>query len=426
MDKAVANPRFIFITDYLRETVTDSAIVSWLEQFEKKGQIFDIVMPCTIVPYIKEKHLQNTKIAEAQKKISGKFYRIPVLKFGQILLCLSLLWLFRKEIVSGRTIVAVKRGPTYLSAFKLLKAVYPKLYIILDLRGAGAEEFILSRSKQPFVLSYRPLKLCKNILLKSDYLSRWLYQKKLAEELNFIKLSDHTLCVSRKLKDYVLDKGKTIEPEKITVIPGSASVESFFFNETVRNNVREKLKITKKFVFVYSGRLDKAWQMPDFIFNIFSKLVSKNPNFFLLCLTPNKNLAHKYATAHNIPEENIWADYVKYAEINNYLCAGDAGLLFREDTPTNNVASPTKFAEYCMAGLPVVISNGVGDFSDFVKVNNIGLIVNNESNNLINEIENKIVNSTFDKSRIAEIGKCNFSKESNVDLFLKIYAKYCQ
>jgi glycosyltransferase involved in cell wall biosynthesis len=283
---------------------------------------------------------------------------------------------------------------------------------------------MLTNSKQRFFLSYRPLTLCKNILMKSDYFSKWFYKKKLAEELNFIKLSDQALCVSEKLKEYFLCKNKNINPEKISVIPGSASIESFFINETTRTKIREKLKINEKFVFIYSGRLDKPWQMPDFIFDIFSKLVSNNPNLFLLCLTPNKNLAYKYARKYNIPENNIWADYVKYVDINDYLCAGDAGLLFRENTPTNNVASPTKFAEYCMAGLPVVISEGVGDFSDFARDMNLGLVVNNQSSELINQIESTIVNSNFNKNNIAKIGKDNFSKEGNVGLFLNIFHSY--
>ena len=50
-----------------------------------------------------------------------------------------------------------------------------------------------------------------------------------------------------------------------------------------------------------------------------------------------------------------------YHEVNSYLNAADAGFLLREQSPLNEVASPTKFAEYCLTGLPVIMQNTVKD-----------------------------------------------------------------
>jgi hypothetical protein len=50
--------------------------------------------------------------------------------------------------------------------------------------------------------------------------------------------------------------------------------------------------------------------------------------------------------------------------------------MIREDTITNRVASPTKFAEYLAAGLPVLISAHIGDFSTTVRANDLGLVWN--------------------------------------------------
>ena len=50
-----------------------------------------------------------------------------------------------------------------------------------------------------------------------------------------------------------------------------------------------------------------------------------------------------------------------YHEVNSYLNAADAGFLLREQNPLNEVASPTKFAEYCLTGLPVIMQNTVKD-----------------------------------------------------------------
>ena len=43
--------------------------------------------------------------------------------------------------------------------------------------------------------------------------------------------------------------------------------------------------------------------------------------------------------------------------MNDYLNAADFGFLLRDDTPVNRVAFPTKFAEYALAGLRVILKD---------------------------------------------------------------------
>ena len=42
-------------------------------------------------------------------------------------------------------------------------------------------------------------------------------------------------------------------------------------------------------------------------------------------------------------------------------------------------SSPLKFAEYLSAGLPVLISQGVGDTEETVKQNNVGIVIKNKN-----------------------------------------------
>jgi hypothetical protein len=52
-----------------------------------------------------------------------------------------------------------------------------------------------------------------------------------------------------------------------------------------------------------------------------------------------------------------------HARVVEHLCAADVGLLLRERHAMNEVAAPGKFAEYVLSGLPLVITEGIGDFS---------------------------------------------------------------
>ncbi len=62
---------------------------------------------------------------------------------------------------------------------------------------------------------------------------------------------------------------------------------------------------------------------------------------------------------------------VEHDEVNAYLNAADAAFMLRHRNTTNCVASPTKFAEYCMAGLPVVMSDAVqGAFANATRFGN--------------------------------------------------------
>jgi len=67
--------------------------------------------------------------------------------------------------------------------------------------------------------------------------------------------------------------------------------------------------------------------------------------------------------------------WLEHREVLHYLSRADYGILLREGSVTNRVASPTKFAEYLYAGLGVLISEKLGDFTEFVEVNKCGFVI---------------------------------------------------
>lgn len=51
----------------------------------------------------------------------------------------------------------------------------------------------------------------------------------------------------------------------------------------------------------------------------------------------------------------------------DYLCAADVGLLLREKHLMNEVASPGKFAEYALSGLPIIMTSSAGEWTEYVR-----------------------------------------------------------
>ncbi len=99
--------------------------------------------------------------------------------------------------------------------------------------------------------------------------------------------------------------------------------------------------------------------------------------------------------------------WVSHQEVRSYLLACDHGLLLRDDYVTNHVASPTKFAEYLSAGLSVIISDGVGDFSAMVLEEDLGMVL--KSGDRL-EVDKP---SAEDRKRLADLAADRFTKEAH-------------
>ena len=126
----------------------------------------------------------------------------------------------------------------------------------------------------------------------------------------------------------------------------------------------------------------------------------------------NKSLQIKFP-------ERVLIKWVKHRDVINYLAACDYGILLREQSYTNKVASPTKFAEYLFAGLQVLISKDLGDFSEFVKLNHCGIILSEEKG--LEHPLNKT--STSQKEYCHILAQNNFTKDAKASSVDKIREK---
>jgi len=102
-------------------------------------------------------------------------------------------------------------------------------------------------------------------------------------------------------------------------------------------------------------------------------------------------------------------------EVGVYLAACDYGWLVRENSVTNRVASPVKCAEYLAAGLVLIVSNELGDYSNYVLKNKAGFIWNNEVS-----IDFLPKPTLEQKNRMVELSKNDFMKENYREQYYKI------
>lgn len=217
-------------------------------------------------------------------------------------------------------------------------------------------------------------------------------------EKSALELADGFIAVSNKLKDYWKKELKIELTKDVFVIPC-----------TLTSKVNEKHPVESKTIeqdkvrVVYAGGTG-PWQSFEKVTALFERALKEQENVHLLFLTKEHEAINKLKTKFDDRVERKW---LKHEEVGSFLATCDYGILIREDNWTNRVASPVKFAEYLNAGLKVLISQELGDFSSMVKKENIGLLVHDEIP-LLEKVEE------VEKERIKEFCSQNFFKETAV------------
>lgn len=190
-----------------------------------------------------------------------------------------------------------------------------------------------------------------------------------------VNICDYRIAVSKQLVNYWA-LNYQYKPGNEVVIP--CTLDNKFFSETnfslssQTESIKREMGINEDdIVFVYSGST-APWQSFELLEAILSPLMDNDNRVKILFLSKvNKNnsrFKEKY-------KGRVFIKWLNHKDVLSYLHCCDYGILLREQSDTNKVASPVKFAEYLYAGLPVLITENLGDFSEFVKINNCGKVI---------------------------------------------------
>ncbi len=125
---------------------------------------------------------------------------------------------------------------------------------------------------------------------------------------------------------------------------------------------------------VYSGGTG-PWQSFEKVVDLLDDLMKRQSNVEAVFLTKENEVLGSFLKKYPARSSRKW---VKHEEVAAIINQCDYGILLRENNITNKVASPVKFAEYLNAGLKVLISPNIGDFSEFAAQNDCGIIVDDQ------------------------------------------------
>ncbi len=266
---------------------------------------------------------------------------------------------------------------------------------IYDVRGALGEEVLLRRNNT--ILSY----LTKKIE-------------------NFeIEHTDKVATVSQNLAEYIQ---KETGRKDVTVIPSIFDETMMSFNEMSRVALRQQFRIRdNEYLICYSGGLSK-WQRVSDIIDLLQQCMTIEPRIKTLFLTREKSSLETLLYTKSFPASQYIIEECPHEKINQYLSAADAGIIMREDTLVNNVASPIKVAEYLGCGLPVILTKGIGDYSQTLSGAGVGLLLDTSSN-MAQQIVNFLHGQNFSTLRNKAIAYAHshLTMSSNLHHYEKLY-----
>lgn len=228
--------------------------------------------------------------------------------------------------------------------------------------------------------------------------------------------SDVCLFVSHALKQLASSIG---EIRDHYIIPSTGLSQYFFYDKNIREKRRKELNVSGKFVVGYSGSI-ASWQRVDKVIEVFEMVRSINHNAVLVVFT--KEIEEFKKQFNRYTDSEVVLRSLKNNELGEYIQCFDMGVLLRDKLILNKVASPTKFAEYLLCGVPSLVSAGIGDLEQIISEQNAGICIQDidDQSGLQNGVK-RFLNKKFDREEIAKYGKSDWCREAYLDVYKKIF-----
>lgn len=190
-------------------------------------------------------------------------------------------------------------------------------------------------------------------------------------ERTVLEGADFVLFVSHAMQTHFMAKYGLLKPSMV--------VPCCIRRQALRKNIAGEAPLSipsGRPVLGYVGTM-VAWQCRDEMFALFGALHRRHPDVFFLILTPSpdQKVSHDLLHRNGIPETDALVAELPFDQVPAALARMNAGVMLRKTSPVNRAASPTKFGEMIAAGVPVVATDGIGDYSDALREHGFGVVV---------------------------------------------------
>jgi glycosyltransferase involved in cell wall biosynthesis len=225
--------------------------------------------------------------------------------------------------------------------------------LIFDIRGFLAEEYVDSGNWRAGGLLFRLTKAAE----------RWL-----------LRAADGFVVVTESARETLFPEGAGGRP--VEVIPCCVDQERFATAASWdRDAVRQDLGVTSRLVFVYVGALGGYYLIRETV-ELLAVAREQDASVYALVLTQASPAAISAGlTRAGFSNDDFRVMQVAPEDVPKYLRAADVALSLIRRSYARRSMSPTKFAEYLAAGLPVIASAGIGDLDRHIEETRAGVLL---------------------------------------------------
>jgi hypothetical protein len=281
----------------------------------------------------------------------------------------------------------------YTAFLCLLTKPLHRLPVVWDCRGDAVGELKDSLSRRSFLL---------RATLGAVLVQR---QRLIAGVCRWF--ADGAIFVSGALRS----QQASLSTTNYAVVPCPVPESKFFYDEMIRREARAKHQIDpSQQVFVYSGSV-VAYQGLASQLELYKRLLAVRGNVIFFA-TSGPEEARAYF--HTLPVQAFRIINVSYDQMNEVYNLADFAFMMREPKNLNWVASPTKFGEYCLAGLPVILNDTVQQASE--NATTLGNHIH---------IDQVLQAERFPGERratVAEAAKAIYSRSASAYKYVRVYA----
>jgi glycosyltransferase involved in cell wall biosynthesis len=225
--------------------------------------------------------------------------------------------------------------------------------LIFDVRGFLAEEYVDSGNWRAGGLLYRLTKAAE----------RWLYRS-----------SDGFVVLTDRAKETLFPEGAGGRP--VEVIPCCVDRERFAAAaRSDRDSVRKELGIADRLVFIHVGALGGYYLIRE-VAELLAVAREQDARVYALVLTqspPAPIVGELNRLGFSTDDYRVMQTPPE--DVPKYLKAADIALSLIRPSYARRSMSPTKFAEYLTAGLPVIATAGIGDLDRTIEQARVGVLL---------------------------------------------------
>jgi len=240
-------------------------------------------------------------------------------------------------------------GNTFGGAFFSLTGKLLGIPLVLDMHGTSNEDLLELNSN-------KGIKIKRHIN----------YYIKYFMELISLRFSDKIICVSKNMIRYLHNEKKV---PLYKMIYGTNGVDLNLFkplDDKEIGELKKELGIDKKFVIGYVGAFQK-YQGIDHFIEAAKKIENQEVVFLFVG-----------GSGNYLEDNRIVIPKVSRDQVPIYYAICDVLVLPRPKHISMEVAAPTKFAEYCAMGKPILTTD-VGDAADLVRTYKNGIVIKDNS-----------------------------------------------